>query len=121
MSLCDSKILSQKISIKSNNVFYNFGPFIVLEPLSLFLVKSSNLELYLTFLCRRFNLSAVLQQPLSKMPFAENSSKQVFNTETERMECPSNVSVSIPASLRTFLIQPDIGCMLLSCHVRISE
>ena len=71
MSLCDSKILSQKISIKLNNVFYNFGPFIVLEPLSLFLVKSSNLELYLTFLCRRFNLSAVLQQPLSKMPVAE--------------------------------------------------
>ena len=31
-----------------------------------------------------------------------------FDVETKREECPLNIAVSVHASLRTFLIHPDI-------------
>ena len=44
-ALCNSKILFHKISVRSNTVFYDLGPFIILEPIPPFL-KAFNLELY---------------------------------------------------------------------------
>ena len=43
---CNSKILFLKISERSNTVFYDLGPFIILETFPPFLVRASNLELY---------------------------------------------------------------------------
>ena len=45
-TFCNSKILFHKISVRLNNVFYDLGLFIILDPVSPFLVKASNLELY---------------------------------------------------------------------------
>ena len=43
---CNSEILFHQISVKWNTVFYDPGPFIILEPIPPSLFKVSNLEVY---------------------------------------------------------------------------
>ena len=54
---CNSKFLFHKISVRSNTVFYDLGPFIILKPIPPFLFKASNLELY-------FGIFLQLTQPV---------------------------------------------------------
>ena len=42
------------------------------------------------------------------MSVTERPPNSVFDDDTERVESPLKISVPIPASLRTFLIHPDI-------------
>ena len=42
------------------------------------------------------------------MSATESPANPAFDVEAERVECPLKNLVSIPASLRTFLIYPDI-------------
>ena len=43
------------------------------------------------------------------MSVTESPANPAFDVEAERVECPLKVLVPIPASLRTFLIHPDIS------------
>ena len=61
-AFCNSKILFHKISVRSNTVLYNLGPFIILEPIAPFL----------------FKVEALLQETLSKMSVAESSPNQTL-------------------------------------------
>ena len=42
------------------------------------------------------------------MSVTESPANPAFHVEVERVECPLKILVSIPASLRTFLIHPDL-------------
>ena len=42
------------------------------------------------------------------MSVTENPANPAFDVEAERVECPLRILVSIPASLRIFLIHPNI-------------
>ena len=44
---CNFKVLFHKKSLRSNTVFCNPGPFIILEPIPPFLLKASNLGIFL--------------------------------------------------------------------------
>ena len=43
------------------------------------------------------------------MSVTESPANPAFDVEAERVECPLKILVQIPASLRTFLIHPDIA------------
>ena len=42
------------------------------------------------------------------MSLTESPANTTFDVEAERVECSLEILVSIPASLRAFLIHPDI-------------
>ena len=42
------------------------------------------------------------------MSVTESPANPAFDVDAERVECPIKILISIPASLRTFLIHPDI-------------
>ena len=48
------------------------------------------------------------------MSVTESLANPDFDVEAEREKCPLKISVSIAASLRTFLIHPDIAVVELT-------